>query len=84
MDWYLQADRLAALKEALATADHTNKEVKHLVQYLDPDRGSQVADFPLLILHGFADIAACGGPEAVTDLGMVAEIDLALLAEYGQ
>jgi hypothetical protein len=47
---------------------------------LDPERSAEyVPDLPLLILHGFADVAGCAGPKARDGLGRVAELDLVLL-----
>jgi hypothetical protein len=57
--------------------------------FLDPEKEQDnevipndkyVPDVPLLLLHGFADVAACAGPESGAGLGKVAELDLLLLA----
>ncbi|HEV3145464.1 MAG TPA: phosphotransferase [Gemmataceae bacterium] len=54
-------------------------ELHFLEGFWDPAGNPYAADFPLLILHGYADALACRGPEAVTPVHSMAELDLALL-----
>ncbi|MFO0869707.1 MAG: phosphotransferase [Pirellulales bacterium] len=50
----------------------------------DEDYAANVPDFPLLLLHGFADMLACRGPAGTTPLTTIAERDLLLLSFYLQ
>jgi hypothetical protein len=69
--------RFPALRAALQKGDPTEAGMKLLLS--DHVGG---ADFPLLILHGFADIAACCGAQSDVPLARVAEVDLVLLAVW--
>jgi hypothetical protein len=83
LDWYLEGGRLAGLLQALAAHDPRHPEVRHLWDQLGPKPPAQdKGDFPLLLLHGLADVAACRGPLSTTPLRTVAEIDLVLLSVY--
>jgi hypothetical protein len=45
---------------------------------------SYMPDFPLLMLHGFADVAACAGPASSLGLDKVARMGLAMLAAWAR
>ena len=80
LDRFLQPARLAGLRQALVDDDAGHEELRFLASHLDKERNPRAADFPLLILHGFADVAACKGTASRTALAAVAEVDLWLLA----
>ncbi len=80
---YLEPKRLASLRQSLAAGELPPDEDRFLAPYLDPDADGRALDFPLLMLHGFADTLACRGPES-GPIAPVAEIDLALLAIYAR
>jgi hypothetical protein len=69
--------RFPSLRAALQKGDSGEAGMKLL---LNEHVGT--VDFPLLILHGFADIAACCGAQADVALARVAEVDLVLLAVW--
>jgi hypothetical protein len=74
--------RLAALRQEVLKGQNRG-ELGQLFQYLgpnNPDLRQPDSDVPILLLHGFADMAACDGPESDLDLGQVAEANLILLA----
>lgn len=77
-----EPDKLAALRDALATRELPAKERKYLGGFLDPKATVDASLFPLLILHGFADVLACRGPATTTSVLAVAEIDLLLLGMF--
>jgi hypothetical protein len=68
------------LIDGLTTRHVPNEDIKTLGIRLDSNSQDYQPDFPLLILHGFADALACRGPDAKVSVGEVARIDLALLA----
>ncbi len=72
--------RLRELVDELATRVVPDVEIKTLGSRLDPDSEDHQVDFPLLVLHGYADALACRGPDAKVSAGEVARIDLVLLA----
>jgi len=80
---YLEPRRLLALRLALAADELPADEDRFLTPYLDQENGERARDFPLLMLHGFADTLACRGPES-GPMQPVAEIDLVLLALYAR
>jgi hypothetical protein len=82
LDRYRDAGRLQSLKDALVRPNpRRNKELKYLAGHF---RDPEFADFPLLTLHGFADLNASRGPDNVTPLGRVAEVDLLFLALWAR
>jgi hypothetical protein len=84
MDQYVGKPTIAELRAGLVQGKERG-EIRALYDNFDPDKKeTYIPDFPLLILHGFADVAACAGPESTTDLGQVAELDLILLAAYAR
>lgn len=56
------------------------KEADYLSEYFTATASPWSAEFPLLILHGYADSLACRGPATAWSMSQVAEIDLELLA----
>jgi putative nucleotidyltransferase with HDIG domain len=54
----------------------------YLLPFWDKSNSSYLNAYPLLILHGFADMLACRGPIVMAPVEKVAEIDLALLILY--
>jgi hypothetical protein len=70
---------LKALRHDLKAAEIRGQLAK-LRNRVTPGDANFVADFPLLLLHGYADAAACAGPDSRPELGDVAELNLALLA----
>jgi hypothetical protein len=68
-----------ALRAAVGSGRDDEPEIQSLAEQLAP-----VPDFPLLILHGFADAAATSGPHGTINLGHMAELDLVLLAACTQ
>ncbi len=79
MDKYLGRPALGELRQALLRGE-ARGELLQVYRRLDPEPGDgYVPDFPLLVLHGFADVAGCAGPES-SGLGPVAEMGLLLLA----
>ena len=72
--------RLRALIDGLVTRLVPDVEMKTLGERLDPSSEGFQRDFPLLILHGFADALACRGPDAKAPAGEVARINFVLLA----
>jgi hypothetical protein len=79
---FLTADRFASLRAALQKGDHTEPGMKLLLGDHIGREGPGARDFPLLILHGFADFAACRGAQTDFTLSRVAEVDLVLLAVW--
>jgi hypothetical protein len=77
---YLDGGSMHILRDAVVAGREDDPEVEWLLRQLNPDETRHVPDFPLLILHGFADLAASDGPQSVTPLGQVAELDILLLA----
>jgi hypothetical protein len=74
-------ERLEVLRQAVAGGEVVPAEWKSLARSWDPSK-PHACDFPLLILHGYADTLACRGPEADASLPRVAELDLILLGLY--
>jgi hypothetical protein len=72
--------RFRALAKGLVTRMVPDAEMKTLGSRLDPASEDYQVDFPLLILHGYADSLACRGPDAKAPAGEVARVDLVLLA----
>ena len=54
-------------------------ELRFLEEFWGGVKNPIAEDFPLLMLHGYADTLACRGPEADTPITQVAQLDLALL-----
>jgi hypothetical protein len=77
---YFDGGSAAALRAAVVSGRDDAPEVEWLLRQLDPGEASHVPDIPLLILHGFADLAAAGGSRAITPLHCAAELDILLLA----
>ena len=74
---YKNEKQLGDLKNALDRSDRRkNAEIDHLLDHFSKP-GRQ--DFPLLTLHGFADLVACRGPGNDTPMNLVAQVDLMLL-----
>ncbi len=75
--------RFASLRAGLQKGDPGEAGIKHLlIEHLGREGPGAAGDFPLLILHGFADIAACRGAQTDVTLARVAELDLVLLAVW--
>jgi hypothetical protein len=84
MDQFVGKPCFAELRAGLVQGKERG-EIRALRDCFDPGKkDGYIPDFPLLILHGFADVAACAGPDSTTDLGQVAELDLILLAAYAR
>ena len=82
LDRYSGEARFLALRETLTQpATHPTKERRSLLEHFQKPA---YQDFPLLILHGFADLTACRGPDNDLPLGRLAEVDLILLALWMQ
>lgn len=75
-------DRLEQLRESLTTLEMPPREYKYLEPYLDVESSPTARFFPLLVLHGYADVLACRGPASTTSVLRVAEIDTLLLALF--
>jgi putative nucleotidyltransferase with HDIG domain len=75
------SQRLRSLLDGLNRMDVTNAEFKRLCKFFE-ETPESLAEFPLLILFGFADTLACRGPESLTSVADVARVDLALLAAW--
>jgi hypothetical protein len=76
---FVEEGRLDRLRREVV-AGEDGPEVRWLHDRLDPAREEYRADVPLLLLHGFADMAACVGSRQLTPLAKAAELDVLLLA----
>jgi hypothetical protein len=75
---FLAEGRLDDLRRTLQTAEPSDAYHLRLLQdYLEPDR---LSDLVLLLLHGYADRAACCGWKSTEDLSALAECYLVVLA----
>jgi hypothetical protein len=75
---------LEALRRSALEPELSREERKFLGRFFDPEKSPHGPHFPLLVLHGFADVCACRGPATTHCLATVAEIDLRLLAAWNQ
>jgi putative nucleotidyltransferase with HDIG domain len=73
-----------SLKESLTSETLYRKRLSDLKGHMDPEVSPQAGDFPLLILHGFADELACRGSARKTQLRTVGAIDLVLLTLFAR
>jgi hypothetical protein len=81
VDDFLKKDFLSPLCQALHAGKADDKIMKSLLHnHLGGKAAEDGEDFPLLILHGFADFAAGRGSKSKYTLAQVAEVDLLLLA----
>lgn len=76
---YIDATRFKDVEEALKTHELPSPELKYLSSRMDPGINPYGEYFPLLILHGFADMLACRGPERRISMARMAHIDLTML-----
>ncbi len=76
------ADRLAAIRRAVTADTLSDGEYKELSKIFDPEFSDSAADFPLLMLHGFADKLACRGPAKGIGPVPTAEFNLLILVAY--
>jgi hypothetical protein len=73
-------EALAILVQAAAQQRMPGRsELGFLEDFWGGSKNPIAEDFPLLVLHGFADTLACRGPEATLPINQIAELDLALL-----
>jgi hypothetical protein len=76
------ATQIDMFREAVARGGPPPAGLRSLCRDWNEHHNPHAGEFPLLLLHGFADILACRGPEADSPLPRVAELDLLLLALY--
>ncbi len=79
---YSDPENLDAAKNGLTDHLLSTKELHFLHPLFDSEENETAGDFPLLVLHGYADILACRGQGVITPVSQVAEIYLILLALY--
>jgi hypothetical protein len=72
----------ATMKKARSFADIPLAELVYLSKFWDECINPHAEDFPVLVLHGYADSLACRGPEMYVPMGQVAAIDLEMLRLY--
>jgi hypothetical protein len=79
METYLGKSAFDELRKDVLRGDKRG-ELERFFHFLEPESNRYLPDVPLLVLHGFADVAGCAGPKSGSGLGKVAELDLVLLA----
>jgi len=84
MNRYLQEipEVYPEVKAAAATGRIPARELNFLKRYWDEQGDKYTHDFPLLLLHGFADTLATRGSDPKRPYGQVAEVILVLLRLY--
>ncbi|MCE5333830.1 MAG: hypothetical protein LLG06_04505, partial [Desulfobacteraceae bacterium] len=73
---------LEKLKSAYETDELPQKEYRFLEAPMDTQADEAASDFPLLMLHGWADTLACRGPETRSPVSRIAEMNLVALGLF--
>ena len=73
---------LDSLRAGVRQGRLSQKEASHLADFIDPGKNPYAGDFPLLILHGFADLLSLRGASSESNPLWVAELDLLLLTAF--